>query len=143
MGLCRGATSNCQVTYDLTSNTFSHANINGDSNVTLLINNADTAGIQSFNGYGSNSKLATAGSTLDLSQTTVAGFAVTSTNGLGTAFTVGDLGTAFQIAGGAGQDSIIATGFTFSADQRNSIFATASVERIVDASGTYTLTVAT
>ena len=87
---------------------------------------------------GQNSKLATAGSTLDLSHTTVAGFAVTSTNGLGTAFTVGDLGTAFQIAGGSGQDTIVATGFTFSADQRNSIFATASVEKIVDSSGTYT-----
>ena len=59
-------------------------------------------------------------------------------NALGTAFTVGDLGTAFQIAGGSGQDSIIATGFTFSADQRNSIFATASVEKIVDSGGTYT-----
>ena len=60
------------------------------------------------------------------------GFTVTSTNALGTTFTVGDLGTAFQIAGGSGQDTIVATGFTFSADQRNSIFATASVETIVD-----------
>ena len=67
----------------------------------------------------------------------MAGFAVTSTNALGTAFTVGDLGTAFQIAGGSGQDTIIATGFTFSADQRNAIFATASVEKIIDQSGTY------
>ena len=108
-------------------------NISGvGDNVTLLINNADTAGIQSFSGFGANAKLATAGSTLDLSHTTVAGFSVTSTNGLGTAFTVGDLGTAFQIAGGSGQDTIIATGFTFSADQRNAIFATASVEKIVD-----------
>ena len=62
---------------------------------------------------------------------------VTSTNALGTTFTVSDLGTAFQIAGGAGQDTIIASGFTFSADQRATIFATASVEKIVDASGTY------
>ena len=67
----------------------------------------------------------------------MAGFAVTSTNGLGTTFTVGDLGTAFQIAGGSGQDTIVATGFTFSADQRNAIFATASIEKIVDSSGTY------
>ena len=37
------------VTYDLTSNTFSHVNIYGaGDNVTLLINNADTAGVQSF-----------------------------------------------------------------------------------------------
>ena len=98
------------VTYDLTSNTFSHVNIYvGGDNVTLLINNADTAGVQSFSGWGQNAKLATAGSTLDLSHTTVAGFSVTSTNALGTAFTVGDLGTAFQIAGGSGQDTIVAT----------------------------------
>ena len=49
-----------------------------------------------------------------------------------------DIGTAFQIAGGSGNDTITAQGFAFSADQRNAIFATASVERIVDASGTYT-----
>jgi hypothetical protein len=127
------------VTYDLTSNTLSHVNIGvGSNDVTLLINNADTAGVQSFSGYGQNDKLATAGSTLDLSHTTVAGLWVTSTNALGTAFTVGDLGTAFQVAGGAGQDTITAQGFAFSADQRNAIFATASIEKIVDASGTYT-----
>jgi hypothetical protein len=98
------------VTYDLTSNTFSHVQINNvGEQVTLLINNAVTAGVQSFANGGPNAKLVTAGSTLDLSHTTVAGLPVTSTNGLGTAFTVGDLGTAFQIAGGAGQDTIIAS----------------------------------
>jgi hypothetical protein len=131
------------VTYDLTSNTFSRVNIsNVSDNVTLLINNADAAGIQSISGFGQNAKLATAGSTLDLSHTTVAGLPVTSTNGLGTVFTVGNLGTAFQIAGGTGQDTVIASGFTFSADQRNAIFATASVEKIVDSSGTYTVNIA-
>ena len=97
------------------------------SSVTLVINNADTAGVHSFSGFGPSPKLTTAGSTLDLSHTTVNDLSITSTNALGTAFTVGDLGTAFQIAGGAGQDTIIAQGFTFSADQRNSIFATVSV----------------
>jgi hypothetical protein len=130
------------VTYDLTSNTFSHVTIgNVGDQVTLLINNADTAGVQSLSGLGPNAKLATAGSTLDLSHTTVSQLQVTSTNALGTAFTVGDLGTAFQIAGGAGQDTITASGFTFSADQRNTIFATASVEKIVDQTGMYTHTV--
>jgi Tol biopolymer transport system component len=86
--------------------------------------------------------LATAGSTLDLSHTTVGGLSVISTNALGTAFTVGDLGTAFQIAGGAGQDTITALGFVFTPDQRNTIFATASVEKIVDQSGTYTVNIA-
>jgi hypothetical protein len=127
------------VTYDLTSNTLSRVNIGayGD-NITLLINNTDTVGVQSFNGSGQNDKLSTAESTLDLSHTTVAGLAVTSTNALGTAFTVGDLGTAFQIAGGAGQDTIFATGFTFTVDQRNAIFATAFIEKIIDQTGTYT-----
>ena len=126
------------VTYDLTSNTFSHVTIgNVGDQVTLLINNAVTAGIQSVSGFGQTAKLATAGSTLDLSHTTVAGVPVTSTNALGTAFTVGDLGTAFQIAGGAGQDTIIASGLTFSADQRAAIFAVASIEKIVDSSGVY------
>jgi Ca2+-binding RTX toxin-like protein len=126
------------ITYDLTSNTLSHVNINGvGDKVTLLVNNANTAGIQSITGFGQNAKLATAGSTLDLSHTTVAGLPVISTNSLGTTFTVGDLGTASQIAGGAGQDTIIASGFTFSADQRNTIFSTASIEKIVDQSGTY------
>jgi hypothetical protein len=133
-----GSYQELPIVYDLTSNTFSHVyNISAGENVTLLINNADTSGVQSFSSFGPNAKLATAGSTLDLSHTTVSGLAVTSTNGLGTTFTVGDLGTAFQIAGGTGQDTIVATGFAFTADQRNAIFATASVENIVDSSGTY------
>jgi hypothetical protein len=41
--------------------------------------------------------------------------------------------------GGLGTDTLTAQGFVLSADQRNAIFATASVERIVDASGTYTV----
>jgi hypothetical protein len=129
------------VTYDLTSNTFSHTNVfdgSGD-NVTLLINNTDTAGVQSFYASGQGNKLVTAGSTLDLSHTTLGGFAVASANALGTTFTVGDLGTALQIAGGSGQDTLIAQGFTFSADQRNSIFASSSIERIVDQTGIYTV----
>ena len=59
---------------------------------------------------------------------------------LGTAFTVGDLGTAFQIAGGSGQDTIIATGFTFSADQRNChLRHRLGRENCRSASGTYTV----
>src|SRR5262249_46346613 len=65
-------------------------------------------------------------------------FTVVSTNTTGTNFTVHDIGTAFQIAGGSGTDTITAQGFAFSADQRNAIFATSSIERIVDSSGTYT-----
>ena len=95
------------VTYDLTSNTFSHVGVyGGGDNITLLINNADATGVQSFNASGLADKLVTAGSTLDLSHTTVSGFTVASTNALGTTFTVGDLGTALQIAGGSGHDTI-------------------------------------
>ena len=79
----------------------------------------------------------TAGSTLDLSHTTVSGLTVVSTNGLGTTFTVGDLGTAFQVAGGSGQDTLIAQGLTLTAAQRTAIFATNSIETIVDQTGTY------
>jgi hypothetical protein len=127
------------VTYDLTSATFSNVSgVQGNgTDVTLLINSADTAGIQSFSSYGINCTLVTAGSTLDLSNTTVSGFSVASTNGLGTTFTVGDLGTAFQIAGGPGHDTIQTSAFTFTADQRNAIFATSSIETITDPSGTY------
>jgi hypothetical protein len=127
------------LTYDLTANTFSHVggvNVGAD-NVTLLINSADTAGIQSFAAAGLHDQLVTAGSTLDLSHTTVSGFTVASTNGVGTTFTVGDLGTAFQIAGGPGNDTLVAQGFTFTADQRTAIFNTSSIETIVDQSGTY------
>jgi hypothetical protein len=80
----------------------------------------------------------TADATLDLSHTEVSNFAVLSTNAIGTTFTVKDVATAFAIAGGPGQDTIVADGFAFTADQRNAIFATASIEKIIDTSGTYT-----
>ena len=128
------------VTYDLTSTTLSNVNVYGNAdNVTLLINNADTAGVQSFGAGGLGDKLVTAGSTLDLSHTTVSGFTVASTNALGTTFTVGDLGTALQIAGGSGHDTLIAQGFTLTAAQRTEIFATSSIETITDQTGTYTV----
>jgi hypothetical protein len=127
------------VTYDLTSNTFSNVyRVEGSANnVTLLINSSDTAGIGSFETLSTSDSLVTAASTLDLSNTTVNGFRVSSTNGLGTTFTVKDLGTALQIAGGPGHDTLIAQGFTLTADQRAEIFATASIETITDPSGTY------
>ena len=51
------------VTYDLTSNSFSHVNVyGGGDNITLEINNADAAGVQSFNASGLGDKLVTAGS---------------------------------------------------------------------------------
>ena len=127
------------VTYDLTANTLSHVRIYASGNdITFLINNAVTAGVQTFDANNNFSdKLVTASSTLDLSHTSVSGFTVASTNGLGTTFTVGDLGTAFQIAGGSGHDTLTAQDFTFTADQRTAIFNTSSIETITDQSGTY------
>jgi hypothetical protein len=72
-----------------------------------------------------------------LSHSHVSGFTVTSTNTTGTTFIVQDLGTADQIAGGPGQNTIKTSDFTFTADQRDEIFATASIETIIDPSGTY------
>ena len=129
------------VTYDLTANTFSHVQISAFSdsdNLTFLINNAVTADVQSFQAFSLNDKLVTASSTLDLSHTTVSGFTVASSNGLGTTFTVGDLGTAFQIAGGSGHDALIAQDFTLTVDQRTAIFEASSIETITDQSGSYT-----
>src|SRR5204863_7036311 len=78
---------NSPVSYDLTANTFSHVNtIYNSTDLSFLDNNLDIVGIQSFGTDGSNDRLVTAGSTLDLSQTAVSGFAVVSTNGLGTTF---------------------------------------------------------
>ena len=105
----------------------------------MKINSAVAGGVANFYGSGTNAKLVTSDAALDLSHSTVSGFTVASSNATGTNFTVHDIGTAFQVAGGSGTDTITAQGFTFSADQRNAIFATASVERIVDASGTYTV----
>jgi hypothetical protein len=76
--------------------------------------------------------------TLDLLHSSVSGFTVASTNTSGTTFTVKDFSTAFQIAGGPCQDTIVATDFNFTADQRNAIFASDSIERIIDGSRTYT-----
>ena len=80
----------------------------------------------------------TSDAALDLSHSSVSGFKVVSSNATGTNFIVHDIGTAFRIAGGSGDDTITAEGFVFSADQRDGILSNGLVEHIVDASGTYT-----
>jgi Ca2+-binding RTX toxin-like protein len=126
--------------YDLTTNTFSHVAVlsGAGTKLTLKINSAVAGGVTNFVGSGSNDRLLTSDAALDLSHSTVKGFSVASSNATGTNFTVHDFATASQITGGAGTDTITALGFTFSAGQRDTIFATISVERIVDSSGTYT-----
>jgi hypothetical protein len=135
------------ITYDLTSNTFSHVQIVEalSGGVTLKINNSDTAGISEFIGFGPNDRLVTSDSSLDLSHSPdINGtFRISSTNQSGTTFTVSDLATAQAIDGGPGHDTLVAEGFTFNADQRQSIFSTSSIETIIDQSGTYDLPVVT
>src|SRR5262249_50724296 len=87
-------------------------------------------------------KLVTSDTALDLSHSTVSGFTVVSSNAAGTNFTVKDVGTAFQIDGGSGSDTITAQGFTFSTDERNAILANSSIEKIIDQTGTYMLNIA-
>src|SRR5262249_32138896 len=64
-------------------------------------------------------------------------FRVSSTNSVGTTFTVSDLGTAFHIAGSAGNDTLVVQGLTLTSEQRAETFATNSIETITDPSGTY------
>jgi hypothetical protein len=139
-----GPMSGTAPVYDLTSNTFSNQRIDLQF-ATLLVNSGAMAGIQSVDGdsFAEHSLLQTAASTLDLSHTSVylgwnkngqAG--ISSTNSSGTTFKVGDLNTAMEVAGGPGQDSVVATGLTFSANDRNVIFSR-SVERVIDSTGTW------
>ena len=51
--------------------------------------------------------------------------------------TVNDIDTAFHVVGGPGDDSLVASGFDFAADQRNALFAASSIETIVDSTGSY------
>ncbi|WP_206077196.1 hypothetical protein, partial [Mesorhizobium sp. 10.2.3] len=73
---------------------------------------------------------------LDLSGMTVSSRIESSYAG-GTIFTVADVAAAFHVYGGGGNDTLIASGFTLSANQRDSIFLNTSVETIIDGSGTY------
>jgi hypothetical protein len=127
-------------TYDLTSNAFANVDtVYAEPYVTLKINSADAAGIQQFYGQGLvlNALLQTSDAALELTHSKVSEMLVTSTNTLGTTFTVADLGTALQVEGGPGYDTLVAQGFNFTADQRTAIFNSSSIEKITDPSGTY------
>ena len=125
-------------TYDLTTNSFTNvARLDGlGSYLTLKINSAVAAGIASF--YSNNDQigqLVTSDASLDLSHTHVSGFKITSTNASGTTFLVNDIDTAFHVVGGPGNDTLVASGFDFAADQRNALFAASSIETIVNIDG--------
>ena len=91
--------------YDLTTNTLTHIGYlyGYGQNLTLKINSADASGVANFYSNGANDQLVTSDAMLDLSHSSVSGFTVASTNASGTTFTVQDVGTAFQIAGGLGR----------------------------------------
>lgn len=79
----------------------------------------------------------TAAAALDLSNFSISGVEIASTNATGTTFTVSNLATAYEVAGGPGQDTLVANGFTFTDIQRQTIFGQQSVEIVQDSSGDY------
>lgn len=99
---------------------------------TLTVTAADLAHISYIGGAGTASTTETA---LDLTHLTLNSTLV-STNASGTSFTVDTLAEAQQVYGGAGDDTLVAQGFTFTEAQRNAIFALSSIETIQDSSGT-------
>ncbi|UGX94085.1 Ig-like domain-containing protein [Bradyrhizobium barranii subsp. barranii] len=101
------------------------------------IDQASVSHLTSISG-GTSDHLHTADATLDLTHTTVVnGADIASTNASGTTFTVANATTGFHVLGGAGDDTLVASGFAFTAGQRAAIFAGTSVDVIQDSSGTY------
>jgi Bacterial Ig-like domain/Bacterial Ig domain len=133
-------------TYDLTTNTLTNidyliANEFGNAlNLTLKINSADAAGVSIFysNNPGMNDRLVTSDATLDLSHSLVSGFTIVSTNASGTTFVVHNLSTADLIRSTTGLDTVLASGFSFTALDRNYIFYYGGIGKIIDSTGTYT-----
>ena len=126
------------------SSTFDLRGLNLQSIETLTLNNSGTfivdqailASFTSLNG-SSTSQLVTNDASLNLSGKNISSIMVTSGNAAGTTFTISNVNNAFQIAGGAGSDTLVATGITFTAEQREQIFALQSIETIVDNAGTH------
>jgi hypothetical protein len=88
---------------------------------------------------GENATLQTAEATLDLSGWSFGpNFIFTSTNATGTAFKVTDLATGLNVRGGPGTaDSLLAIGFTFTAEQR-ALLLQNGLETVTDDSGSAT-----
>ena len=131
------------VVYDLTHNSFTNVgalSLDGafGTTTTYLIDSAVASGVSSiFGSFGGLVQLSTSDATLDLSYDNLSGVSVVSTNVTGTTFIVGNAAEASDIFGGPGQDTIQASGFAFTSAQKDAIFASSSIETIVDQSGTY------
>uniref|UniRef100_UPI00313B85D0 hypothetical protein n=1 Tax=Methylobacterium litchii TaxID=3138810 RepID=UPI00313B85D0 len=110
--------------YDLTKISLSHvetlsANGNysyGTNNTTTTIIKVDDASLKDVSSISLNSSaiLTTDAAALDLSGKSISGYsgggAITSSNALGTTFTVNSAAVATLIQGGAGQDTVVVTG---------------------------------
>ncbi len=105
------------------------------SDITLLV---DADALSDVTVIQSQGQVITNETALDLTGITVTGTIIGSDAPGGTTFTVDSKATAFQIIGGLGPDTLNAPTLTFTAVERDSIFGTASVETIIDQTGTYT-----
>jgi Ca2+-binding RTX toxin-like protein len=105
-------------------------------NGALLVDQASLQSFISING-STLATLVTDEDTLNLTGKTVSNVRIASSNADGTTFTVSNLTTAFQIDGGPGEDTLVASGFSFTALQRDAIFAGSSIEVIKDSTGLY------
>ena len=108
---------------------FELLNVNSATKMTA----AQVALFQQLNGGG---RIVVADAVLDLQNKSV-NVAITSENATGTVFKVNSAAAALQIIGGNGNDTIDAATITLTAADRATIFSVASVEAIIDASGTY------
>jgi large repetitive protein len=81
--------------------------------------------------------LETSAASLDLSNYSVTGVTIESTNPTGTTFIVTSAAAALDVVGGPGDDTLVCQGFALTAQQRQTIFAFGSVETIKDQSGLY------
>ncbi len=127
-------------TYDLRSATLSWINLTSRSTSTFLVNSAAMTGVSSWSTYYQGTgTLSTADAAIDLGTASISGFKIVSTNTTGTTFSTERSATALQVQGGTGQDTLVLRGSVFTTDQRNTIFATSSIETITDAGGTYVI----
>jgi Ca2+-binding RTX toxin-like protein len=121
---------------DLTKSTINNINTLELFTNTYIVNSATfTGGVTAITGSG---VLVTSGARLDLTSVLGNNMKVNSTALSGTVFDVASAAVGFTVQGGLGSDVLVGHGFVFSANQRGSIFATTSIEAIVDSSGSYT-----
>ena len=134
-----GGSSN--TTLDLRSATLTSVEnliLSGENN-SYLVTSGTLADVTTIgNGVSGVGRMVVADATLDLTGITVNNVTVQSSNATGTTFTVDNRTTAFQIYGGDGQDTLQATNLAFTSTERDALFATSSIETIIDQSGTYT-----